>query len=179
MESNVPKKKRALRYRSKIQPIKSDGARQPAIEPAELLLMMETLSRWVCYDHRHKTFLSKELLWIAARAINLRADATHWSMHRDWPLIAFMIGIDTKYFNVIDPTKFKWFWWQLGENGKFSIKLQKQLLTSGKEPPEMEPLIITKPYWTPKVKQQKLHAQEVKEYQDSHLKTEIMEHFFV
>ena len=156
-----------------------EGTKQPAVEPAELLLMMETLARWVSYDHRHKTFLSKELIKIAARAMNLRADQTHWSLHRDWPLTAFLIGLDLKTFTVVDPLKFKWFWWQLGENGKFDMKKQKALIASGREPPEMEPLIITKPYWTPKVKAQKLHAEAVKEYQNNSRKDDIIDHFFV
>ena len=178
-------RKKSLKLQAQIHATPREGAKQPAIEPAELLLMMETLARWVSYDHKHKTFLSKELLVVAARAMKLRTagddpmHSTHWALHRDWPLIAFLIGLDTKSFTVVDPIKFKWFWHQLGEKGKFDINYQKRLIASGKEPPEMEPLIVTKPYWTPKVKSQKLHTEAVKEYQNNSRKEDIMDHFFV
>lgn len=172
-------RKKALRLQAGIQAIPRDGARQKAIEAPELLLMMETLSRWVSYDHRHKTFLTYQVIKIAARVMDMRANRTNWYLKPEWPAIALSMGIDHKTFKVINERAFKWFWWQLGQKGKYSVKWQEQLMGLDKEPPELQPLIVTKPNWTPKVKAQKEHAEAFTEYQNNQMQQEIMEHFFV
>lgn len=141
--------------------------------------MLETLSRWVLLDTRNKTFLSKEIFLIAARIFAFHAEKTHWVMDYRWPTRAFAMGIDSKTIRVVDERRFKWFWYQLGETGRFSIKKQRELMKSGKEPPGMQPLIITKPYIDPGTIKQRQQAKEVKQASDNYLKDEIINHFFV